>query len=94
MEVLTFVARPVEVQAIRYTGNNYDEIKAFCNGNCHLTSTGHLVIETTEGTMPTKHPDYRKSLVGYWIVRGVNGEFYPVSDRSMQMKYEVKISGI
>lgn len=31
--IKTFVKNPIKVQAIQYTGNNYDEISRFTNGN-------------------------------------------------------------
>ena len=29
----TFVKKPVKVQAVHWTGNNFDEISSFTNGN-------------------------------------------------------------
>ena len=31
--IKTFVKNPVKIQAVQYTGDNYDEISSFTNGN-------------------------------------------------------------
>jgi hypothetical protein len=78
-----FIAKPVEVTGIVWTGGNYEEIRAFCNGLAHweATTTGRrLVIETREGTSPAS--------IGDTIVCGVKGEFYPVKPDVMAAKYD------
>lgn len=42
--------------------------------------TGHVEIHTLEGVM--------RGDVGDWIIRGVNGEFYPCKDDIFQKTYE------
>jgi hypothetical protein len=78
MPVVEFVAKPVTVRAIQWTGENLDEILRFCN-NLAFMENGILYVETTEGTS--------RARVGYWIVQGTMGEFYPVRDIVMQEKY-------
>lgn len=34
--VKTYVSKPVEIQAIQYTGDNFEEIKSFANTACDL----------------------------------------------------------
>lgn len=77
--IKTFVKNPVKVQAIQYTGNNYDEISSFTNGNifgydeivCIKTYTGYQYIEK-----------------GDWIIRGVNGQFCPCKPDIFEKTYE------
>lgn len=78
MAVHLFVAKPVQVEAIEWTGNNIHEIRDFTNNLGHM-SGDFLVIETTEGTS--------RASIGDWIVRGTQGEFYPVKPRVMEAKY-------
>jgi hypothetical protein len=84
----TFTARPVQVQAMRYTQANWralDRWLAAEGVNYEFTADGsHLVIGTLEG-------DSRDttSSSGYWIVRGTQGEFYPVSPEAFAAKYGV-----
>lgn len=80
--IKTFVARPVKVQGIVWDGSNFEEIKAFCNGLAHVRR-GHgkivLTIETLEGSM--------RAQIGDTIIRGTQGEFYPVKPNVMAEKY-------
>ena len=68
--------KPVVIEAVVWTGSNNDEIAAFTNGAGTFTREVEiygidyrLYIETLEGTMEAKIGDY--------IIRGINGEFYP-----------------
>lgn len=90
-EVKRYVAKPVEVEAILWTGDNYDEIVDFCNGNCRLDD-GRLIIETLEGTVPSGGE--RRTIVGCYIVKGVRGEFYPVRSYVFEMKYNEVVPGV
>lgn len=74
-----FRAKPVEVVGILWTGENVEEIKKFCNGLSRM-SNGYLIIETTEGSV--------RAQVGDTVVKGTEGEFYPVKPRVMNNKYE------
>lgn len=80
MPIEEFIAKPVVVSAIRWTGDNLNEIKQFCNGLARYSSN-KLVIETTEGSSV--------ATVGDYIVRGTEGEFYPVKPRVMHNKYDL-----
>ena len=64
--IKTFVKNPIKVQAIQYTGNNYDEISSFANGNIFRYDE-IVVIKTCAG--------YRYIEKGDWIIRGVYGRF-------------------
>lgn len=44
-----------------------------------------LPIETLEGTMVARHGD--------WIIRGVNGEYYPCKPDIFEKTYEPEITG-
>lgn len=77
--VVSFVARPVKVSGIQWTGENLEEIKRFCN-NMAFIENGNLFIETREGTS--------RARVGDWIIQGTMGEFYPVKPDVMAAKYD------
>ena len=64
--IKTFVKNPVKVQAIKYTGNNFDEISSFTNGN---------IFQYDEKVVIKTHAGYRYIEKGDWIIRGVNGQF-------------------
>lgn len=80
-----YVAKPVEVTGIVWTGENFDEIRAFCGPLAFMEkSNGRevLCIETTEGTS--------KARIGDTILQGTMGEFYPCKPRVMEAKYDEK----
>jgi hypothetical protein len=82
--------RPVIVEAVCWTGRNYDEIKAFMAGHewerdafDHIvipTLEGHIVIPTLEGRMMASPGD--------WIIRGTQGELYPCKPAIFAQLYE------
>ncbi len=79
--------KPVEVEAMKFTGENYKEIRDWTGGTKDRTvaldskNDGLRVkIRTLEGTMEAKEGDY--------IVKGVKGEFYPVKPEIFHETYE------
>ena len=64
--IKTFVKNPIKVQAIQYTGNNFDEISSFTNGN---------IFQYYEKVVIKTHAGYRYIEKGDWIIRGVTGQF-------------------
>lgn len=70
---MKFRKKPVEIRAVKWTGDNWDEVAAFHRGD-HFTVTYmsdgvYLNIATLEGVMQAKPGD--------WIIEGVKGEVYP-----------------
>lgn len=71
-----YVKKPVEIEAIQWTGNNLDEIISFVGiSNIEINEkaidqeVGELSIITLEGAMHSSINDF--------IIKGVRGEFYP-----------------
>ena len=56
--VKTYVSKPVEIQAIQYTGDNFDEIKRFANLICDLVGS----------LKPYNPPDIYIDFGGYYAV--------------------------
>ena len=62
--------RPVEVEAIQFTGYNYQEIQEFAGDSYKLNNfNASPYIHTLEGDMLVSPTDY--------VIKGVKGEFYP-----------------
>lgn len=77
--------KPVEVEAIQFTGRNLDEVIQFCGGRENLELEGgmFLFLKLPTGKVLIKRGDY--------IVKGVIGKFYPYGrDRFEQEFEEVK----
>lgn len=80
--IKTFVKKPVKVQAVQWTGDNYGEIARFV-GLVRFTTIideDFVIIKTLEGDHYAKEGD--------WIIRGVNGEFYPCKPDIFEKTYE------
>lgn len=76
---MKFRKKPVEVEAMCYTRNGLEAefVANWCGGE--QTDNG-LIIHTLEGD---HFADY-----GDWIIRGVQGEFYPCKPDIFVMTYE------
>lgn len=87
---MRFRKKPVVIDAYLYTGDNGEAIREWSNGKCipspvlepgtSNVSGQYLQIHTLEGTMIANPGD--------WIIRGVQGEFYPVKDSIFRLTYE------
>lgn len=81
--------KPVVIDAMQWIGTNIDEVLKFCAGdaNYELMARGNaeLVISTLEdGNGTARHVASR----GDWIIRGVQGEFYPCKPEIFDATYE------
>ena len=77
--------KPVVVEAIQFvdsdSGTNFNEIVDFIESQSGCLSAGDsFKIHTLEGDM--------KVSVGDWIIKGVNGEFYPCKPDIFEKTYE------
>lgn len=73
--------KPVVIEAVKWTGDNFVQIDDFITVN-HETfpSAGMVMIPTLEGVM--------KADIGDYIIKGVNGEFYPCKPDIFEKTYE------
>ena len=79
-----YVKKPIPITAIQWTGENHIELAEFTNGKCLFrVGSPSIKIPTLEGDMGAN--------VGDYIVRGVEGEFYPCRQDIFEKTYE-KIS--
>ena len=71
--------KPVEIEAIQYTGDNKQEILEYCNTTT-LSIFQDLKIYTLEGEEIVRPGDY--------IIKGVKGEFYPCHEGTFIRTYD------
>lgn len=71
--------KPVIIEAIQWTGKNLSEIDYFMGITVEIKVTT-LVIHTLEGDM--------EASIGDYIIKGVNGEFYPCKPDIFAKTYE------
>ena len=76
--------KPVEIEALQWTGDNRNEIWEFCSLAYFNTdvATGDLslMIQTLEGSM--------QASIGDYIIKGVKDEFYPCKPDIFDMTYD------
>jgi len=77
-----FRKRPVVIEAIQWDGQNRSEIVAFVGETLDAAWSvgGFCFINTLEGRMNVS--------VGDWVIRGVQGEFYPCKPDIFEATYE------
>ena len=71
--------KPVIIEAVQWNGKNLTEIDNFVGGSLKI-EVSSLVIHTLEGDMEASINDY--------IIKGVNGEFYPCKPDIFDKTYE------
>lgn len=79
--------KPVVIEALQFTRNNWDEIVAFTNGKATAMNKSLILedtyicnVNTLEGTMTATEGDY--------IIKGVRGEFYPCKPGIFEQTYD------
>jgi hypothetical protein len=76
--------KPVEIEAVQWTGKNKEEIEAFCDIAEFYEfcdgATLQLIIPTLEGDHYASPDDF--------IIRGISGEYYPCKPDIFEMTYE------
>jgi hypothetical protein len=76
-----FRKKPVEIEAVQLTPLSIGNVEAFVGGDAGVDHEhGGLVIATLEGAMHAS--------MGDWIIKGVQGEFYPCKPDIFEQTYE------
>lgn len=82
MSVKKYKKKPVVIEAIKFTGENKEEILVFAKGSSLEESftESEIVIKTLEGDLKVSPGDY--------VIKGVKGEFYPCKPDIFIATYE------
>lgn len=74
--------KPVVIDAIQWTGDNYAEIFEFTEGKAYPSEphSDTLIVSTLEGEV--------KAGKGCYIIRGVENEYYPCDAAIFNKTYE------
>lgn len=81
---MKYIKKPVIIEAVKYDGTNKVEIQDFMNRYLDDTKDKQLKIETLEGVMLAN--------VGDYIIKGINGEFYPCKPDIFKKTYKKAIT--
>jgi hypothetical protein len=80
---------PIEITAIQWTGDNEAEIAAFTRGGFTPTEVGdHMDAAVTAEVYDNLHSTWTGDKTGQWIIRGVQGEHYPIDETVLAETYE------
>ena len=95
MESKKYIKKPVQVEALQWTGDNKEEVREFISDSLSYSVKDYIdmaesgvshedgyffVIKTLEGNM--------RANVGDYIIKGVRGEFYPCREDIFNETYE------
>lgn len=76
-----YVKKPIVIEAVQYNGNNVQEILNFCGGTAVVGVLNEITIKTLEGPLHVSEGDF--------IIKGVEGEFYPCKPDIFEKTYDV-----
>jgi len=79
---MKFRKKPVVIDAIKWTGENFDEVKEFVGESLfgYNPETLDLVIKTLEGEHLASKGD--------WVIKGIKSEIYPCKPDIFAMTYD------
>ena len=79
--IVKAIKKPVEIEALQWTGYNLDEVLDFTKSKSNIKMHNQLVIQTLEGDMV--------ATVGDFIIKGIKGEFYPCKEDIFHLTYSI-----
>ena len=79
---MKFRKKPVVIEAVQWTGENLDEVKAFLGDDFWSVHSqrGILSVKSREGVVVGERQ--------YWVIRGVDGEHYLCAPDIFAKTYE------
>lgn len=88
-----FRKKPIEVEATQWTGTNSGEIKQWVglkdNGESYFLLPEEVFgYWNTPGIYDKLHDTWVHVFPGQWIIKGIQGEFYPCANDVFKSSYE------
>lgn len=84
--MMKYRKKPIEIEAVQWTGNNLAELRKMEGfNNAHICLDGVLKLATLEGITAAS--------IGDFIIKGVQGEFYPCKPDIFEQTYEAVEEG-
>lgn len=85
---MKYKTKPFEINAVQFTGDNWDELVSFAGTNVRrLTETESLVYIGYE-VYDYQHQIWIPFYIKNYIIKGINGEYYPCVPDIFEAKYE------
>lgn len=90
MAIQKFRTKPVEIEAILYTGDNHGEITKWTNGQFWPVDEEDRLEDPDciAEVYDVLHSTWIGVKLGQWIIKGTKGEFYPCDPETFNWKYE------
>jgi hypothetical protein len=85
-----FRKKPVLIDAVQFTRDNWEEIKSFTQGTAHSLTIERRMDGKCTCTIPTLEGKHIAT-EGDWIIKGVEGEYYPCKPNIFELTYEKDI---
>jgi hypothetical protein len=91
MSVIRLRKKPIEVEAVQWTGDNEPELHGFTRQHFEAVDPEDRTDdpEITGAVRDVLHSTWVGVKTGQWIIRGVKGEFYPCDPEVLAESYEV-----
>lgn len=82
--------KPVVIDAVRWTGDNYDELFVWTGERFLLVPAPDRTEDPdiTAEVFDVLHSTWVGVKTGQWVIRGVKGEFYPCDPDVFRATYE------
>ena len=93
MSINKYKKKPIIIEAVQWTGINLEEIKSFVGDSLdynYKTNWDSSDLSNIEVKIKTLEGDHIAS-IGDYIIKGVNGEFYPCKPDIFKKTYESAI---
>jgi len=84
---MKFIKKPVVIEATNFTRETFDLVKDFTNGTAHSFTIEKRINGKCTCIIPTLEGEHIAS-EGDWIIKGLNGEFYPCKPDIFVKTYE------
>ena len=82
-----FRKKPVVIEAIQFTRENWQDVLMFTEGQAHTLTIEKRIDGKCTCIIPTLEGQHIAN-EGDWIIRGVQGEYYPCKPDIFEMTYE------
>ncbi len=85
-EPIKFRKKPIVIEAMQFTDKNLAELQKWCESDCWISKSNGLYYCTLLKS-DSGHA-YVDFTIGMWMIKGVEGEFYPCYDDIFLATYE------
>src|SRR5687768_16712957 len=88
--IAKFRKRPVEIEAVQWTGDNEEELIGFTSNQFQALAPEDRSDdpEATGSVFDVLHSTWVLVYPGQWVIKGVKGEFYPIAEDVLAETYE------